>query len=56
MITFIILLIAIIAIAVMCLFGVVFTGNWLIIVFGDFIVFGLIVWLIVKIIRRLKKK
>lgn len=56
MITFIILLIAVIAVAAICLFGVMFTGNWLIAIFGDFIVFGLIVWLIVKIIRRIIKK
>lgn len=56
MITFIMLVIAIIAIAMTCLFGALFAGNWLLVVFGDFIVFGLIVWLIVKIIKRLKKK
>lgn len=56
MITFIILLIAIIVIAVASLFGAIFAGSWLIAVFGDFIVFGLIVWLIIKIIKRIGKK
>lgn len=56
MITFVILLIALIAIAVIGLFSAIAAGNWFIIVFGDFIVFGLIVWLIVTMVKRLKKK
>lgn len=56
MITFIILLIAIIVIAVASLFEAIFAGSWLIAVFGDFIVFGLIVWLIIKIIKCIGKK
>jgi hypothetical protein len=56
MITFVILLIALIAVAVVGLFASIAAGNWFIIVFGDFIVFGLIVWLIVTMVKRLKKK
>ena len=56
MITFVILLIALIAVAVVGLFASIAPGNWFIIVFGDFIVFGLIVWLIITIIKRLRKK
>lgn len=56
MITFVILLIALIAVAVVGLFASIAAGNWFVIVFGDFIVFGLIVWLIITIIKRLKKK
>lgn len=56
MITFIILLITIIVIAAASLFEAIFTGSWLIAVFGDFIVFGLIVWLIIKIIKCIEKK
>lgn len=56
MITFIILLVALIAIAVIGLFAAIAAGNWFIIVFGDFIVFGLIVWLIITIVKRLRKK
>lgn len=56
MITFVILLIALIAIAVIGLFAAIAAGNWFIIIFGDFVVFGLIVWLIVTMIKRLRKK
>lgn len=56
MITFVILLIALIAIAVIGLFAAIAAGNWFIIIFGDFVVFGLIVWLIVTMVKRLRKK
>lgn len=55
MILFTILLVALIAIAVLTLISAIIAGGSLIAVFGDLIVFGLIVWLIIKIFNRKKK-
>lgn len=55
MILFTILLSVIITIAVIGLLAAIIAGGSLIAVFGDVIVFGLIVWLIIKIFRRKKK-
>lgn len=55
MILFTILLSVIITIAVVALITAIIAGGGLIMVFGDLIVFGLIVWLIIKIFRRKKE-
>lgn len=55
MITLTILLAAIIVIAVIGLATAIIAGGGLILVFCDVIVFGLIVWFIIKILRRKKK-
>lgn len=55
MILFTILLTIVIAIAVTMLIGIIATGGSILVAFGDVIVFGLIVWLIVKIFRKNKK-
>lgn len=55
MILFIILLSVIIAIAITALIAAIIAGGSLFIVFGDVIVFSLIIWLIIKIFRRKKK-
>lgn len=55
MILFTILLITLIAIAIITLVSAIIAGGSLIVVFGDVIVFALLVWLIVKIFRRKKK-
>lgn len=55
MILFIILLSVIIAIAITALIAAIVAGGSLFMVFGDVIVFGLIIWLIIKIFRRKKK-
>lgn len=55
MILFTILLSLIIAIAVIALITAIIAGGSFIVVFGDLIVFGLIVWLIIKIFRQKKK-
>lgn len=55
MILFTILLTAIITIAVIGLVAASIASAGIIAVFGDLIVFGLIVWLIIKIFRRKKK-
>ena len=52
MILFTILLSIIIAIAVIATIVILIAGGGLFAVFGDLIVFGLIVWLIVKIFRK----
>ena len=52
MILFTILLSIVIAIAVIATIVILITGGSLFAVFGDLIVFGLIVWLIVKIFRK----
>lgn len=54
MITLTILLTLIIAIAIAVLIGAIISGVGLIAVFGDVIVFGLIVWWVIKILRRKK--
>lgn len=55
MILFTIMLTVVIAIAVLGLIAAISAGVGLIAVFGDLIMFGLIVWLIIKIFRRKKK-
>lgn len=55
MILFTILLATIIAIAVIGLVCAIVSGAGFIVVFGDIFVFGLIIYLIVKIFRRKKK-
>lgn len=55
MILFTIILSLIITIAVVAPITAIIAGGSLIMVFGDLIVFGLIVWLIIKIFRRKKK-
>ena len=55
MITLTILLTVIIAIAIAVLIGAIISGVGIIAVFGDVIVFGLIIWLIIKFFRRRKK-
>lgn len=55
MILFTILLTVIIAIAVVtAILSIVCTGSF-ILAFGDLIVFGLIVWMIIKLIKKSKK-
>ena len=54
MILFIILLTLIAAATAIALFYAIAAGLSFIAVFGDMIVFGLIVWLIVKIFRKKK--
>lgn len=55
MILFTILLTVIIAIAVVtAILSIVCAGSF-ILAFGDLIVFGLIVWLIIKLIKKSKK-
>lgn len=56
MILFTILLIAIGVIATILLTAAIIAGGSLVAVFGDIIVFCLIVWLIIKIFRRKEKK
>lgn len=54
-ITIVLLTLAILAVAVLpSVIGV--TGGVLLVLFGDIIVFAVIVWLIVKIIKFFKKK
>lgn len=55
MIIFTVLLIAAIALAIIGLVFTIVGGASLIVTFGDVIVFGLIIWLIIKIFRRKKK-
>lgn len=54
MILFTILLALIGGITVISLIAALVAGAGFIVVFGDLIVFGLIVWLIIKIFRRKK--
>lgn len=54
MILFTILLSTVIAIAVITLISAIIAGLGFAAVFGDVIVFGLIVWLIIKIFRKKK--
>ena len=56
MITFIILLSLIVALAVAVLVSTIVAGISFTAVFGDLIVFGLIIWLIIKIFRKKKEK
>lgn len=55
MIIFTILLIALIAAAVVALVSAIIAGSSFIMVFGDAIVFVLLVWAIIKIIKKIKK-
>lgn len=55
MIIFTILLIALVVAAVIGLVAAIVAGGSFIVVFGDAIVFGLIVWMIIKIFRRKKE-
>ena len=54
MILFTILLIVLLTIAALVLALIAIMGGSLALVFGDLIVFGLIVWLIIRVIQRLK--
>ena len=54
MVLFTILLSVLIAIAIFVLATALISGMSLLIVFGDGIVFGLIVWLLVKVFRKKK--
>lgn len=56
MILFTILLVALIAIAVVGLVAAIIASTSIFAVFGDLIVFGLIVWLIIKIFTRKNNK
>ena len=56
MITFIILLSLIVALAVAALVSTIVAGIGFTAVFGDLIVFGLTIWLIIKIFRKKKEK
>ena len=55
MILFTILLSVVIAIAVIALIAAIIAGGSLLTVFGDVIIFGLIVWLIIKIFKKKEK-
>ena len=55
MILFTILLSVVIAIAVIALIAAIIAGGSLLAVFGDVIVFSLIVWLIIKIFKKKEK-
>lgn len=55
MILFTILLSVIIAIAVIALISAFIAGGSLVVVFGDVILFGLIVWMIIKIFKKKEK-
>lgn len=55
MILFTILLVLFIIFAVVTLVSAIAAGAGFLIVYGDAIVFGLIIWLIVRIINRKKK-
>ena len=56
MITFIILLSLVVSLAVAALVSAIVAGISFTAVFGDLIVFGLIIWLIIKIFRKKKEK
>ena len=56
MITCTILLTIAIAITLIALVTIGTVGAGLLVVFGDFIAFGLIVWLVTKIIKLFKRK
>ena len=50
------LIILVVAILAALVLSLGLFGGVLTILFGDVIVFGLIIWLIVKIVKKLKKK
>lgn len=54
MITFAILLITLLVLAVITAFCIVVGGAGVILIFGDLIVCGAIIWLIVRLFRRKK--
>lgn len=56
MIAFIILLSLVVSLAVAALVSAIVAGIGFTAVFGDLIVFGLIIWLIIKIFRKKKEK
>ena len=56
MITFIILLSLVVSLAVAALVSAIVAGIGFTAVFGGLIVFGLIIWLIIKIFRKKKEK
>ena len=56
MITFIILLSLVVSLAVAALVSAIVAGIGFTAVFGDLIVFGLIIWLIIKIFGKKKEK
>ena len=55
MILFTILMSVVIAIVVIALIAAIIAGGSLLAVFGDVIIFGLIVWLIIKIFKKKEK-
>ena len=55
MIMFTILLGLLIAIAVIALIAAIVGGAGLLVVFGDAIVFGLIMWLFIRVFKKKKK-
>ena len=54
MITFTLLLIAFIVIAIISIISIIVGGAGFIALFGDVIICGLIIWLLVKLFRRRK--
>lgn len=52
MVMFTILLIALAVIAVAAIIAAIVGGAGLLVMFGDLIVFGLIVWVIIRLFRR----
>lgn len=52
MVTFTIVLIALAVIAIAAIIATIVGGAGLIVMFGDVIVFGLILWAIIRLIRR----
>lgn len=56
MILFTILLVTFIVFAIAALISAIIGGISIAVAFGDIIVFGLIVWMVVKILKRKKNK
>lgn len=54
MITFTLLLIALIVVAIISIISIIIGGAGFIALFGDVIICGLIIWLLVKLFRRRK--
>ena len=54
MIIFTILLVALLAAAIVSVVSAIIAGTGFLVVFGDLITFGLIIWVIVKLFRRKK--
>lgn len=55
MITFGMLLIALIVLSIMTAFIVLIGGVEFVLAFGDLIIFGLIVWTLIKLFKRMRK-